>query len=276
MIPNIQRPFFRSSIYYSSDPGTIPDALMRGFNVVVLVDVEETRYYPGCFPMSSLLPPPSLVTMLLNSDQSQSDYKTIERDYYAYYTQYMASPAVENHIVNFLAGIYKTNKNILVFSEYDVEKQFGPLKTLYNFFLMNFGINLLPYDYVFQAQQPPIFNPQPEFIYRVIELLFTNNYVTKEEYACVLPNGAIPSERAISILLSDYNYAFPTMQEAITAACNIIDVYRQQAATGRIIPVVEMSKNLDACRMRQIQQIVNDSNIKFGKPKEVEALPSGN
>lgn len=276
MIPNIQRPFFKSAIYYSSDPGTIPDALMRGFNVIVLVDVEETKFYPGCFPMSSLLPPPSLVTMILNSDQSKEDYKTIEQNYYNSYTQYMASPIVENHIVNFLAGIYKTNKNILVYCEYDVEKQFGPLRVLHNFFLVNFGINLLPYEYIFQPQQPMIFNPQPEFIYRVIELLFTNNYVTKEEYACVLPNGAIPSERAISILLSDYNYAFPTMEAAVTAACNIIDVYRQQVLTGRIIPVIEMSKNLDACRMQQVQQIVSNSNIKFGKPKEQGALQSGN
>ena len=102
-------------------------------------------------------------------------------------------------------------------------------------------------------------------LYNITELLFTNSYITKEEYAVMLPPGSIPSPRAISILLSDYNCAFPTMEATITAACNIIDAYKQQAQTGRLVPIVEMTKTLDDCRSQQVHQLIDNSKIKFGK-----------
>lgn len=258
-------PFFKSAIYVSADPGTIPDALMRGFNVVVLVDIEEARNYPACFPMSGLLPPPDLVNLILNTDRTAFDYKQIEQMYETGYYNYIASTNAEGYIVNLIAAIYKTNKNVLIFAEPDIEQQFKPLKLLANFFISQFGINMLPYETIFGPPQSfPIFNPAPEYIYRIIELLFVNNFVSKEEYACVLPPNAIPSPRAISILLSDYNYIFPTMEAALTATCNIIDTYRRQYQTGMIQPVVELSKSLDECRQQQIQQLINNSNNRFG------------
>lgn len=261
-----QKPFFKSCLYCSSDPGTIPDALMRGFNVVVLVDVEESNQYPACFPISTLLPPYALVAMIINTDRNMPDYEQTVQSYLQLYYNFLAAPQQEVHIVNLLASMYKTNKNVLIYAEYDVEKQFYPLFILTNFFLNQFGINILPYESLFMTnEQPPIFNPQPEFIYRIVELLFTNAYISKEEYSVLLPVGSIPSPRSIQILLSDYNYSFPTMEVAITAACNIIDSYKRQAQTGMYCPVIQLTKTLDEARQQQIQQVISNSNTMFGK-----------
>lgn len=265
MTPHVQQPFFKSALYFSADAGSIPDALMRGMNVIVLIDVEEAGNYSACFPMSSLLPPPSLVGVILNTDRTAPDYAQTEQFYLQSYYSYMASPIVEDQIVNLLASMYKTNKSALIYTEYDVEMQFRPLQVLTSFFAIQFGINILPYETLFYQQQPPIFNPRPDFIYRIIELLLANNYVTKEEYACILPQDAVPSPRAVAIILSDFNYVFPTMEASLTAACNIIDTYRKQRQTGKVMPVVEMSKALDDVRNQQIQQLINNSNTRFGK-----------
>lgn len=268
MIPHVEQPFFKSALYCSDDAGAIPDALMRGFTVVVIVDVEEVRQYPACYPMSSLLPPPALVTMIVNTDRAAPDYLQVEQYYLNAYYNYMASPNSEDNIVNLLASMYKTNRSILLYAEHDVEMQFKPLTVLVNFFATQFGINILPYECLFYQQHPPIFNPTPEYIYKIAELLLANNFVTKEEYACILPPGSVPSPRAISILLSDYNYVFPTMEVALTAACNIIDTYRRQKETGKVMPVVEMTKVLDDVRNQQVQQLISNSNTHFGPVRQ--------
>lgn len=262
----MERPFFKSCLYFSADPGTIPDALRRGFNVVVIVDVEETSLYPACFSMSSLLPPYELVNMILNTDRKDPNYNQIVQTYLQSYTNFLADPRNEGHIVNLIASMYKTTKNALIFAEYDVEKQFYPLYILRGFFATQFGINILPYESLFlpDGNQQPVFNPQPEFVYRVIDLLFTNSFITKEEYSVMIPPGIIPSPRSIQILLSDCNYAFPTMEAAITAACNLIDSYRMSFNTGMKYPVVQLAKALDETRNQQIQQLINDSNTRFG------------
>lgn len=266
MAPHAEIPFvLKSALYFSSDPGTIPDALMRGFNVLVIVDVEEASQYPACYPMSSLLPPPSLVAMILETDRSAPNYAQVEQMYLGSYYNYMASPGVETSIVNLIASMYKTNKNALIFAEYDVESQFRPLQVLVNFFGTQFGINILPYECIFYSQQPPIFNPRADYIYRIAELLFVNNFITREEYACILPPGSIPSPRSVNILLSDFNYIFPTMEAALQATCNIIDTYRNQYYSGKVLPVIEMSKVLDNDRNQQIQQLINNSNTRFGQ-----------
>lgn len=268
MIPHVERPFLQSALYCSDDQGAIRDALMRGFNVVVIVDVEEARLYPACYPISSLLPPPALVGIILNTDRTAPDYLQVEQYYLSSYYNYMASPNVEDHIVNLIASMYKTNKPVLIYAEHEVEMQFKPLQVLCTFFATQFGINILAYECLFYQQQPPIFNPQPEYIYRIVDLLLAHNFVTKEEYSCIIPPGSVPSPRAISILLSDYNYIFPTMEAALTAACNIIDTYRKQQETGKVMPVVEMTKVLDDVRNQQVQQLISNSNTHFGPVRQ--------
>lgn len=262
----MERPFFKSCLYYSADAGAIRDALMRGFNVVVIVDAEEINLYPACYSMSSLLPPYELVSMILNTDRQDPNYNQILQTYIQSYGAFLANPRNEGHIVNLIASMYKTTRNTLLFAEYDVERQFYPLYILRSFFITQFGINILPYESLFNSNtQLPVLNPSPEYIYRIIDLLFTNAFITKEEYAVMLPPGIVPSPRSIQILLSDCNYAFPTMEAAITAACNLIDSYRMQAQTGITFPVVQLTKALDETRAQQIQKLINDSNTKFGK-----------
>lgn len=263
MTPHVQQPFFKSALYFSLDAGAPPDALMRGMNVIVLLDVDEARYFPACFPMSGLLPPPSLVNVIVNTDRTAPDYPQTEQFYLQSYYNYMTSPNVEDHIVNLLASMFKTNKSALLYTDYDIELQFRPMQVLTTFFATQFGINILPYETLFYEQQPAIFNPLPDNIYRIVELLLANNYITKEEYACLLPPNAVPSPRSVSIILSDFNYVFPTMEAALTAACNILDTYRQ-AQSGKVMPVIEMSKALDDIRNQQIQQLVSNSNTRFG------------
>jgi hypothetical protein len=117
----------------------------------------------------------------------------------------------------------------------------------------------------------PCFKADPKFIYTIIDLLFTNAYIGKEEYARMLPKGSIPSPRAIGIILSDFNYAFPTMEASIVAACNILDTYRYQAETGKFCPAIRVTQKLDEARQAQINNIVMNSKTRFGN-KTIEEL----
>ena len=261
------RPFLKSYAYRSTDNGAIPDALMRGFNVVVIVDVSEVESYPGCVAMSNLLPHPSLVYLILDTDLSDPAYKAKLDQYLVGYSAFLASPEREQSVVNLLASMYKTTHPILLYTEIDIERQFHPLMVLTQFLYSQFGVIVADYNSLFM-QDPavqPGFVPDPKFVYNIAELLFTNAYIGKEEYSYILPPGSIPGPRSVSILLSDFNYAFPTMQAAVVAACNIIDTLRYQKQTGKICPVIQMTQRLDEARQQQISDLVMNSQTRFGK-----------
>jgi hypothetical protein len=240
--PNQGGSFLKSYAYFSTDSGAIPDAMMRGFNVVVITDVNDAQAYPGCVVMSGLLPHPTLVYLILNTDLKEPNYPVIQNQYLSGYFDYLSSPEKDDVIVNLLASLYKTNKPILLFAEMDVEQQFYPLEVLTKLLANKYGIIVANYANMFvnDPNMQPGFIPEPQFIYNIAESLFINAYISKEEYSTILPDGAIPSSRSISILLSDYNCVFPTMQAAITAACNIISTYKFQSQTGRLCPVINM------------------------------------
>lgn len=273
MVENGQmRPFLKSYAYRSTDSGAIPDALMRGFNVVVVVDVSEVPAYPGCVAMSNLLPHPSLVYAILNTDTNDPEYQLKLQQYLSGYYAFLASPEREQSVVNLLASMYKTTHPILLFTELDVERQFQPLRIISEFLARQFGIVVADYQALFTGDpsMQPRFIPEPQFVYNVIELLLTNGYISKEEYAVMLPPGAIPGPRAISILLSDYNHAFPTMQEALIAACNVIDTLRYQKETGKLCPAIQLTQKLDEARQKQISNLVMDSKTRFGNKSMAE------
>jgi hypothetical protein len=269
--PN-QGSFLKSYAYWTTDANAIPDAMMRGFNVVVIADVCDAQLYSGCVVMSRLLPHMELSYMILNTELNDPNYPSIQNQYLAMYYEYLRSPDREDTLVNILASMYKTNKPILFFTESDVEQQFYPLEVLVKLMANEFGIILANYSNLFvdDPNLQPGFVPEPRFIWRIAEMLFTNAYISKEEYATILPDNSIPSSRSVSILLSDYNCVFPTMQAAITAACNIINTYKFQAQTGRICPVINMSAKLDEARQKQVKAIVEDSNARFGKKTMAE------
>ena len=260
------RPFLKSYAYCSTDSGAIPDALMRGFNVVVIVDVTDERAYPSCIPMSNLLPHPSLVYLILNTDQNDPNYMAIQQQYMAGYYAFLASPEREQSIVNLLASMYKTTHPILLFTELDIERQFKPLQLLTEFLARQFGVIVADYSSLFinDPNTQPRFVYESQFVYNIIELLFINAYIGKEEYAYMLPPGVLPGPRAISILLADYNCVFPTMHEALVAACNILDMLRYQKQTGKICPVIQLSQQLDEARQKQVNDLVMNSQTRFG------------
>jgi hypothetical protein len=277
--------FLKSYAYWSTDSAAIPDAMMRGFNVVVITDVCDAQAYPGCVIMSGLLPHPSLVYMILNTEPKEPTFPAIQNQYMAGYYDYLNSPEKDDSIVNILASMYKTNKNILFFAESDIEQQFYPLEVLTKLLITRYGIIVANYANMFMEDPAlqPGFIPEPPYIYNIAEMLFINAYITKEEYAMLLPDGAIPSSRSISILLSDYNCAFPTMQAAITAACNVVSTLKFQAKTGRVCPVINVGAKLDEARQAQVTAIVQNSETRFGKksiaelssPKFAGSLPAG-
>lgn len=273
MVGEVPRPFLKSFAYRSTDAGAIPDALTRGFNVVVLVDVEETGNYPGCVAMSNLLPPPFLVYQILDTSQQEPDYQVKVQQYFSGYYAFLANPDREKSMVNLLASMYKTTHPILLYAELEVERQFHPLAILSQFMEQQFGILIANYENMFIQDQrvQPCFKADPKFIYTIIDLLFTNAYIGKEEYARMLPKGSIPSPRAIGIILSDFNYAFPTMEASIVAACNILDTYRYQAETGKFCPAIRVTQKLDEARQAQINNIVMNSKTRFGN-KTIEEL----
>lgn len=260
------QPFLKSYSYCSTDSGAIPDALMRGFNVVVIVDVSDVQSYPGCVAMSNLLPHPSLVYMILNTDQNDPNYQAIQQQYMAGYYTFLASPEREQSVVNLLASMYKTTHPILLFTEVDIERQFKPLRMVTEFLARQFGIIVTDYSSLFvnDPSVQPRFIPEPQFIYNIVELLFINAYIGKEEYAYMLPPGVLPGPRAMSILLADYNCVFPTMQEALVAACNIIDMLRYQKQSGKLCPVVQLYQQLDEARQKQVNDLVMNSQTRFG------------
>jgi hypothetical protein len=270
--PN-QGSFLKSYAYWSTDAGAIPDAMMRGFNVVVIADVSDMQSYPGCIVMSGLLAHPSLMYMILNTELKDPNFAAVQNQYLSAYYDYLRSPEKEDSIVNILASLYKTNKPILLFVEPDIEQQFYPLEVLVKLMSNEYGVIVANYTNLFvdDPNLQPGFVPDPRFVWRIAELLFTNAYISKEEYSTILPENAIPSSRSVSILLSDYNCVFPTMQAAITAACNIISTYKFQSQTGRICPVINMSAKLDEARQQQVKALVEDSNTRFGK-KSVSEL----
>ena len=272
MANNQPRPFLKSLAYRSTDSGAIPDALMRGFNVVVIVDVSEVQSYPACIAMSNLLPHPSLVYMILDTDLNDPNFQQVQQQYLAGYYSYLASPERESSIVNLLASMYKTTHPILLFAELDVERQFHSLQLVSQFLLQQFGIVVGDYSnlYTRDPQTQPGFLGEPQFVFNIIELLFTNAYISKEEYANMLPPGSIPGPRACSILLSDFNYAFPTMEAAVMAACNILDALRYQQQTGKFCPAIQLTQKLDEARQKQINDLVMNSQTRFGRKTMAE------
>ena len=267
-----QEQFLKSYMYISTNVQAIPDALMRGFSVVVLADVEDSGYYPGCVVMSNLLPPPPLVYEILNTDRSDPNYNQIINHYYQSYYMFLGDPGREESIVNILASLYKTTHPLLIFTEDSIQQQFGPLNVLVQFFHDCFGIVVSDYANINTMQQQPYFIPDPKFVYNILEELFINSYISKVEYAMKLPEGAVPSPRSVSILLSDYNTVFPNLKSALIAAVNIINMIRQEQVSGKQSPVVQFTKSIDQARQQEIENIVQNSNTTFGNPNK-QLLP---
>jgi hypothetical protein len=267
--------FLKSYAYWTTDTNAIPDAMMRGFNVVVVLDQEEMQFYPGCVCMSTLLPPPMLVIELNSSDLNDPNYPNVFRDYMMKYHEYLKSTAVEGSITNLLAAMYCTTHPTLIYTEMETDHQFHILESIHTLFMRYFGIKIGMFESFITNQNDPNTSPQftmhPAFVFTIIDLLYLNGYIDANEYALKYPVDAqgremfVPSQRACSRLLSKFNCVFTNLQSSLLAACNILHDIRQQAITGKMCPVVRLTEQLDAARMQEISSICAQAQNKFGR-----------
>ena len=266
MINPQQQQFLKSYIYYSNDLGTIPDALMRSMNVVCLVDPSEMSRFPGCYSLSMLLPNTQSILDLLNIDNDDPHKPAYLNKFLADYQIWLSMSDKEDSMVVLLASVYKTTHPVLLYCDYDVDSQFHILESLGAFLKNIFGIVIGRYEdiYTNDPSKSPAFIPAPQYQYAILDLLFINGYISKEEYAVKLPPGSIPSPRAIPLILSDFNYTFVNLNESLRAVCNIIETIKHEALSGKQCPVVQISKALENERQQKIAKIVNDSKSRFG------------
>ena len=285
MSPAEQKPFFKSYVYSTNDPGAIPYALSRGFYVVVILDKEEMQFYPGCICMSMLLPPPMLVLMLNNSDLSDPNYQNVYMQYMINYQGYLQSTAVEKHIANLLGAMYCTTHPTLLYTEYETDSQFHIMENIHSLFAKAFGIRIGRFeDYISNTSgitpTSAVFVPNPVFIGRVIDLLYLHNYITELEYARQFPVDAqgrelVPlSKEVASRLLAKYNCVFSDLRSTMVAAWNILRDYKRQVTTGQICPVVRITQELDTARMNEINSIVAQVQNRFGRKAMTGGAPN--
>ena len=248
-------PFLPGQLYASNDPGAIPDAMSCGFTVIALVDVSSTPNYKNCAVISSLLPPPDAISCILDGNLQLGQQK---------YLAYLADSAREDTVVCILAALHQHPRNFLLYTEYDPDQEFHILETLRTFFFQAFGIIIGDYK---NPKLPAGSINDPRYNFTLADLLFINGYIPKEMYVGMLPPNAVPSPRAISILLRHINYGFQTMDECVKACMAMIENTRREIQTGMINPVMvvppQLSKEaLEELNRRKMGQVTMDATTK--------------
>lgn len=246
-------PVITGRLWSTDDPGAIPDAMARGFQVIAIVDTGEAQRFPNCSIMSNLLPPPESLTAYIDGNVQLG--KQI-------YTQYLLSKGREDSIAVILAALHKKkDMNFLLYVEYEPNMEFHILETIIEFFYNIFGIVIGIYG---SSKCLPNVIPTPQNQFAIVDILFCNGYINKQEYALIMPKGTIPSDRAASILLRDLNYGFNSMEECLKACVMYLDSIRTEALTGAINPVMVMNEKLEAKQEQAINNRVMESQTRFG------------
>lgn len=222
------KPLIIGQLYATNDPGLVTYAMTCGVQVIALVDTGEAQYYPGCNVLSSFLPPPDVISEMLDGDFATGIQK---------YKMYLASPQRESVVVSILGALHLTPKPYLFYTEFDPDREFHILETIMTFFREVFGIIIGWYG---DRTRPFQFINSPQYVFTITDLLFVNNYIKDQDYAFLIPRDAIPSPRACSILLKDIQYGFRTQQDAIHVVMTILNNIRIQAhgQSGQINPLV--------------------------------------
>lgn len=249
---NLCNPILVGRLWSTDDPGAIPDAMARGFQVICIVDTGESQRFPNCSIMSNLLPPPEALTAYIDGNPELG--KQI-------YFQYLLSKGREDSIAVLLAALFRRNMNFLIYVEYEPNMEFHILETLVQFFYNTFGIVIGMYG---SRNCLPNLIPTLQTNFAIIDLLFCNGYINKQEYAMLMPKGTIPSDRAASILLKDLNYGFNSMKECLTACVTYLDSIRNEVITGNVSPVMVMNQKLEQQQEQAIDNRVMNSQTRFG------------
>jgi hypothetical protein len=249
----MENPFLRGRLYASNDPGSIPDALSCGFVVIALVDVGNALQYPNCAIMSSLLPPPDAITDILNGNVPLGVQK---------YTAYLADAAREDSIVCLLAALYQKPANFLLYTEFEPDREFHILETLSTFLANAFGIIVGGYRL---PNRPALTMRSPQFDFTISDLLYVNGFITVQEYVRMIPPNAVPSPRAMSVLLRHINYGFKSMEDCARACMGMINDIRMELTTGKKSPIMMVTPTLSKDALvelhtRKVNQKVMQAN----------------
>ena len=234
-------------LYLSCEQPRIMDALQCGMYVIAVIDVAEERdpQYQGCCVMSSLLPPSSSITEMINGN--------LQKGIQLYY-QYLLAPERETTITHILAALHQKPRNFLLYTEYDSNKEFHILETLGHFFFTTFGIGCG----VFMNPQYPAFNvSHPQYDYAISNLLFSNGFINSRTYACMMPPNTIPTEKSCIRLSQTIPIRFQTKEEAMRYCIGLIANLREEEMTKKISPIVFIDRSREIVNETGIQPYIN-------------------
>ena len=241
--------FLNGRLYATNDPGMLQHAITCGMQIIALVDVNQKDQYPGCICLTNLLPPPDVITDILDGNVLGGVQK---------YKSYLVDPKREQTVVCILAALYRKPQNFLLYVEYDPDKEFHIIETITGFFAEAFGIIIGWYgDVRFPAAS--IANPAYDFI--IADLLFVNGYIDMKEYALMTPPDAVPSPRACSIILRLINYGVNTMEDAVRIAMAILNDVRLEVQTGKINPILFVHPQLPSSSLEELHKRKVESDI---------------
>jgi len=268
---NVQgNPFLKGFLWASNDPGAIPHALSMGYKVIALVDVGSAQYFPNCSVVSSLLPPPNAIAAIINGDLPTG---------IALYKQYLFEEDKEEIIAVIIGGILQRPQNFLIYTEFDSDKEFHILSSIQAMFWNTFGIYIGQYG---DETNPARSVFDPLFAYRIADTLFAHGFINFHMYSQMIPpmgqapmELCMPSPRACGLILQHVNYGFNTFEDCMRACMGMIANAREEAATGRINPMVAVRPNLSKDALMEIQKRevnlrVMDNNPPKESPKKEE------
>ena len=243
--------FIKGRLYATNDQGAIPDAMTKGYQVIALVDTQQSYIYSqrGCIVFSSLLPPPEVITHILNGNIPLGIQQ---------YKVYLASSSVESVMASIVAALIQKPAGFVIYTEYDPDVEFHILETIMSYFAEVYGIIIGWYG---DPNRPATSMRSSVFDFRISDLLFTNGrydqntgvfytLIDRNTYAMMTPPDAVPSPKACQILLSSVNYGFQTMEDCVKVCMAMLEDIRTEAKTGMRNPMGFTKADLSSAAMK--------------------------
>ena len=244
----------RGLLYCTVDMGAIEDALARGWNVALVAETHPLPH-PNCFLLSSILPPFPCLDAYLNKRPD------IGRNIYL---QYLSSKENDPRIAMMFSMLQGSGRNLLIYVEPDPNKEFFILDTIAQFFYEAFGVRMGQYGHL---DKPAGIERTPMTDFNIVDCLFRNGCISKEQYAMMLPVNAVPSWASCAILMQSINYGLPSERDALNYCCQILHDIRQEYLSGgaKVRPPMTMLNQEDLKeKQAEIDRMVQNSKTRFG------------
>lgn len=241
-------PLLKGSIYCTENPGDIPDAIYRNFQIVTLLENSDALPYPNCniVNMSCLLPP---VEAIYAYEESIELGKKMYFDYLKTQEQAMAI---------LLAYIHKKEFPCVIYTTQDENEAFHLLEVLTDYFKFRFNLLLGKYN---DPRFP--FTNLGNNQYNIINTIYENRLMSTEEYACLI-DGSIPTPKACARLLSEYNYGFQDLKSCVMACTNILKDIKRSYMTGKKPVMQFFNERLSEKEEKELNDLVMNSPTRFG------------